>query len=203
MVEAGADADFGRDIATMAKIETPPFYAIEEFPAMPACSGGARRNIKGEVLNWDDEPIENLYSAGELGSLVSNLYQNGTYLHEAICSARAAIDTMLGGHADLHPTEGAGVSEPWAEAEDGDYPVEVVGLHDPYTVIFTIKDKQLTGIALGDGKENMFMTEDQFNELADEIVSQQTMGVDIIAGATVDSQAIIGGLMTAFGKKTS
>ena len=203
MVEAGADADFGRDIATMAKIETPPFYAIEEFPAMPACSGGARRNIKGEVLNWDDEPIENLYSAGELGSLVSNLYQNGTYLHEAICSARAAIDTMLGGRADLHPTEGAGVSEPWAEAEDGDYPVEVVGLHDPYTVIFTIKDKQLVGIALGDGKENMFMTEDQFNELADEIVSQQTMGVDTIAGATVDSQAIIGGLMTAFGKKTS
>ena len=203
MVEAGVDADFGRDITTMAKIETPPFYAIEEFPAMPACSGGARRNIKGEVLNWDDEPIENLYSAGELGSLVSNLYQNGTYLHEAICSARAAIDTILGGHADLHPTEGAGVSEPWAEAADGEYPVEVVGLHDPYTVIFTIKDKQLVSIALGDGKENMFMTEDQFNELADEIVSQQTMGVDTIAGATVDSQAIIGGLMTAFGKKTS
>ena len=49
----------------------------------------------------------------------------------------------------------------------------------------------------------MFMSEDQFNELADEIVSQQTMGVDTIAGATVDSQAIIGGLMTAFGKKTS
>ena len=70
-------------------------------------------------------------------------------------------------------------------------------------MIFTIKDKQLVGIALGDGKENMFMTEDQFNELADEIVSQQTMGVDTIAGATVDSQAIIGGLMTAFGKKTS
>ena len=203
MVEAGVDADFGRDITTMAKIETPPFYAIEEFPAMPACSGGARRNIKGEVLNWDDEPIENLYSAGELGSLVSNLYQNGTYLHEAICSARAAIDTILGGHADLHPSEGAGVSEPWAEAADGEYPVEVVGLHDPYTVIFTIKDKQLVGIALGDGKENMFMSEDQFNELADEIVSQQTMGVDTIAGATVDSQAIIGGLMTAFGKKTS
>ena len=202
-MEVAADADFGRDIATMAKIETPPFYAIEEFPAMPACSGGARRNIKGEVLNWDDEPIENLYSAGELGSLVSNLYQNGTYLHEAICSARAAIDTILGGHADLHPSEGGGVSEPWAEAEDGDYPVEVVGLHDPYTVIFTIKDKQLVGIALGDGKENMFMSEDQFNELADEIVSQQTMGVDTIAGATVDSQAIIGGLMTAFGKKTS
>ena len=130
MVDAGEDTDFGRDIATMAKIDTPPFYAIEEFPAMPACSSGARRNIKSQVLNWDDEPIENLYSAGELGSIVSNLYQNGTYLHEAICTARAAVDTMLGGHADLHPTEGAGVSEPWAEAEDGEYSVMCQGLHE-------------------------------------------------------------------------
>ena len=203
MVDAGVDADFGRDISTMAKIETAPFYAIEEFPAMPACSGGAQRKITGEVLNMDGEPIEGLYSAGEIGSLVSNLYQNGTYLHEAICSARAAIDTMLGGRADLHPSEGGGVSEPWAEAEDGDYPVEVQGLEEPYTVIFTIKDKQLVGISLGDGKENMFMSEEQFDELTGEIIDQQTMGVDTIAGATIDSQAIIAGLMTAFGKKTS
>ena len=84
MVDAGEDADFGRDITTMAKIQKAPFYAIEEFPAMPACSGGARRNIKGQVLTWDNQPIEGLYSAGELGSLVCNLYQNGTYLHEAI-----------------------------------------------------------------------------------------------------------------------
>lgn len=90
MVDAGEDADFGRDITTMAKIQKAPFYAIEEFPAMPACSGGARRNIKGQVLTWDNQPIEGLYSAGELGSLVCNLYQNGTYLHEAICSGRAA-----------------------------------------------------------------------------------------------------------------
>lgn len=203
MVDAGEDTDFGRDIATMAKIDTPPFYAIEEFPAMPACSSGARRNIKSQVLNWDDEPIENLYSAGELGSIVSNLYQNGTYLHEAICTARAAVDTMLGGHADLHPTEGAGVSEPWAEAEDGEYSVMCQGLHDPYEVIFTIKDKQLVAIELGADKENMFMSEEQFEELANQLIEGQTMNIDGVSGATVDSQAIVGGLMTAFGKKTS
>ncbi len=61
MVDAGEDTDFGRDITTMAKIEQGPFYAIEEVPSMPACSGGARRNIKGQVLNWDGEPIEGLY----------------------------------------------------------------------------------------------------------------------------------------------
>ena len=203
MVDGGEDLDFGRDITTMAKIETPPFYAIEEFPAMPACSGGARRNIKGQVLNWDEQPIENLYSAGEIGSLVSNLYQNGTYLHEAICSARAAIDTMLGGRADIKPTEGAGVSEPWAEAEDGEYRVEAKGLEDPYELVLTIKDGQLASIELGEGADNMFMSPEQFEELTGNIVDNQTISVDTIAGATIDSQAIVGALMTAFGKKTS
>ena len=203
MVDAGADADFGRDITTMAKIENGPFYAIEEVPAMPACSGGARRNIKGQVLNWDNEPIEGLYSAGELGSLVCNLYQNGTYLHEAICSGRAAVDTMLGGRAELKSSSGGQAGAPWAEAEDGDYPVSVTGLHDPYEVIFTIKDKKLVAIAVGEGKENMFMTDEQFAAFTKEIIDTQSMGVDAISGATIDSQAITGGLMTAFSHKTS
>ena len=203
MVDAGADADFGRDITTMAKIENGPFYAIEEVPAMPACSGGARRNIKGQVLNWDNEPIEGLYSAGELGSLVCNLYQNGTYLHEAICSGRAAVDTMLGGRAELKSSSGGQAGAPWAEAEDGDYPVFVTGLHDPYEVIFTIKDKKLVAITLGEGKENMFMTEEQFKEFTQSIIDAQSMGVDAISVATIDSQAITGGLMTAFSHKTS
>ena len=203
MVDAGADTDFGRDITTMAKIEQGPFYAIEEVPAMPACSGGAKRNIKGQVLNWDNEPIEGLYSAGELGSLVCNLYQNGTYLHEAICSARAAIDTMLGGRADLKPTTGGGASAPWAEAADGDYSVMCQGLHDPFEVIFTIKDKKLVNVAVGEGRANMFMTDEQFATYTKAIIDAQSMGVDAVAGATVDCEAIAGGIMTAFSHKTS
>ena len=203
MVDAGADTDFGRDITTMAKIEQGPFYAIEEVPAMPACSGGAKRNIKGQVLNWDNEPIEGLYSAGELGSLVCNLYQNGTYLHEAICSARAAVDTMLGGRADLKPTTGGGASAPWAEAADGDYSVMCQGLHDPFEVIFTIKDKKLVEVKVGEGRANMFMTDEQFAQYTGALIEKQNLGVDAVAGATVDCEAIAGGVMTAFSHKTS
>jgi len=203
MVDAGADTDFGRDITTMAKIEQGPFYAIEEVPAMPACSGGAKRNIKGQVLNWDNEPIEGLYSAGELGSLVCNLYQNGTYLHEAICSARAAIDTMLGGRADIKPTTGGGASAPWAEAADGDYSVMCQGLHDPFEVIFTIKDKKLVEVKVGEGRANMFMTDEQFAQYTGALIEKQNLGVDAVAGATVDCEAIAGGIMTAFSHKTS
>ena len=200
MVDAGEDTDFGRDITTMAKIEQGPFYAVEEVPSMPACSGGARRNIKGQVLNWDGEPIEGLYSAGEIGSLVCNLYQNGTYLHEAICSGRAAVDTMLGGRAELTPTFGGGAAAPWAEAADGDYSVMVQGLHDPFEVIYTIKDKQLVGIAVGEGRENMFMNDEQFAAFTKQIIETQDMGVDAVSGATVDCQAIGTAIGQAFAK---
>ena len=203
MCDKGVDEDFGRDPATMAKIETAPFYAIEEFPAMPACSGGAQRNIHGEVLNLDGSPIPGLYSAGELGSIVSNLYQNGTYLHEAICTARAAIDSMMGGRAELHPTEAAGAAAPWALAEDGDYSAMVTGLHDPYEVIYTIKDHQLVDMKIGEGAENMFMTPEQFEQFKKSLIDTQSIGVDAISGATIDSQAISGGAIAAFGKKTS
>ena len=79
----------------------------------------------------------------------------------------------------------------------------VTGLHDPYEVIFTIKDKKLVAIAVGEGKENMFMTDEQFAAFTKEIIDTQSMGVDAISGATIDSQAITGGLMTAFSHKTS
>lgn len=203
MVDAGEDTDFGRDITTMAKIEQGPFYAIEEVPAMPACSGGAKRNIKGQVLNWDNQPIEGLYSAGELGSQVCNLYQNGTYLHEAICTGRAAIDTMLGGRAELKSTLGGDAGAPWAEAEDGEYSVYVQGLHAPFEVIYTIEDKKLVAMRVGEGRENMFMTDEQFEAFAKSIINSQSMGVDAITGATTDSQAITGGIMQAFSHKTS
>ena len=188
--------EFATDLPWIQAVLEPVDYEV-------GCSGGARRNIKGQVLNWDGEPIEGLYSAGEIGSLVCNLYQNGTYLHEAICSGRAAVDTMLGGRAELTPTFGCGAAAPWAEAADGDYSVMVQGLHDPFEVIYTIKDKQLVGIAVGEGRENMFMNDEQFAAFTKQIIETQDMGVDAVSGATVDCQAITGGIMTAFSHKTS
>jgi predicted oxidoreductase len=42
------------------------------------------------VLTPEGTPIARLYEAGELGSMFSNLYQNGSYLTEAMISGRAA-----------------------------------------------------------------------------------------------------------------
>jgi predicted oxidoreductase len=87
---AGEDADFGRDPARMRPLETPPFYAVEIVAGLICTTGGAKRDEHGRVLDHGGRPIPRLYEAGELGSFHSNLYQNGSFLTEAMLSGRWA-----------------------------------------------------------------------------------------------------------------
>lgn len=85
----GVDSEFGRPPFTLQPLE-PPFYAVEIVPGIVCTSGGGKRDEHSRVLDHDDRPIPGLYEAGELGSIISNLYQNGSYLTEAIISGRIA-----------------------------------------------------------------------------------------------------------------
>jgi succinate dehydrogenase/fumarate reductase flavoprotein subunit len=84
------DPDFGRPVHTLQALESPPYYAVRIVPTIVCTSGGAKRNIESEVLTPAGASIPRLYEAGELGSMVSHLYQNGSYLTEAMISGRAA-----------------------------------------------------------------------------------------------------------------
>ena len=84
------DDDFTRNPDTLMPIAQGPFYAIKVVPAIVCTSGGARRNIASEVLDHAGKAIPRLYEAGEMGSMISDLYQNGSYLTEAMISGRAA-----------------------------------------------------------------------------------------------------------------
>jgi succinate dehydrogenase/fumarate reductase flavoprotein subunit len=86
---AGDDA-FGRDPGTLQPIAQGPFYALNIVPGIVCTGGGARRNSRSQVLGHDGRSIPRLYEAGELGSMFSNLYQNGCYLTEAMITGRAA-----------------------------------------------------------------------------------------------------------------
>jgi succinate dehydrogenase/fumarate reductase flavoprotein subunit len=90
MCEAKHDPKFNRDPVTLEPVVTPPFYAVQIKPMMISTSGGAQRNPKSEVLDRSGKPIPGLYEAGQLGSMISFLYQNGTFLTEAMISGRAA-----------------------------------------------------------------------------------------------------------------
>lgn len=87
--EAGEDGDFGRTLM-LAPIATPPFYAVELSPAMINTQGGPRRNERAQVLRPDGTPLPRLYSAGELGSIFSYLYQGTGNIGECLGFGRIA-----------------------------------------------------------------------------------------------------------------
>jgi len=86
---AGADPDFGRT-KMLCPIQSAPFYAIELSPSMLNTQGGPRRNARGQIVRPDGSPIPRLYSAGELGSIYSYLYQGTGNIGECLAFGRIA-----------------------------------------------------------------------------------------------------------------
>jgi succinate dehydrogenase/fumarate reductase flavoprotein subunit len=87
---AAYDPDFGRASARMQPIDRPPFYAVEIVVGILSTTGGAKRDEEARVISQDGDPIPHLYEAGELGSILANLYENGSFLSDCFVSGRAA-----------------------------------------------------------------------------------------------------------------
>ena len=85
--EAGADSEFGRTLM-LAPLARGPYYAIELSPSMLNTQGGPRRNERAEIVRPDGTPIPRLYSAGELGSIYSYLYQGTGNIGECLAFGR-------------------------------------------------------------------------------------------------------------------
>ncbi|MDO4351424.1 MAG: FAD-binding protein [Eubacteriales bacterium] len=201
LCDKGVDEDFGRDPEKMAKIEKAPYYAVAITPTLVATTGGAKRDTAGRVLDWNEQPIPGLYEAGELGSYVSNLYQNGVFLSEAMLSGRAAAQTAFGGASKVNEVAKEAAKGPaWAEAADGEYVQVVDGLHDKIEVKLTVKDGKLTGIAIGEGRSAMIITDEQLAQYVSAVIDSQSADVDVVAGATIDCQAIATAIAQAFAK---
>jgi len=81
------DDDFGRRMM-LAPIVSAPFYAVELSPSMLNTQGGPRRNERGQIVRPDGSPIPRLYSAGELGSIYSYLYQGTGNIGECLAFGR-------------------------------------------------------------------------------------------------------------------
>jgi hypothetical protein len=88
--EAGSDDEYGRSPERMKPIAAPPYYAMRIVPGIGQAPGGGVRDEQSRVLDHRGGPIPRLYEAGELGSTLANLYQNGGFLTEAIAFGRIA-----------------------------------------------------------------------------------------------------------------
>ena len=87
--DAGHDTEFGRKLM-LQSLGDGPYYAIELSPSMLNTQGGPRRNEKAQIVRPDGMPIPRLYSAGELGSIYSYLYQGTGNIGECLAFGRIA-----------------------------------------------------------------------------------------------------------------
>ncbi len=99
--EAGIDEQHSRRPETLIPITNGPFYAVLITPSIVCTGGGARRDLDGHVFNHQGGIIPRLFEAGELGSMFSDLYQNGSYLTEAMITGRGAARAAL----ELEPVD--------------------------------------------------------------------------------------------------
>jgi succinate dehydrogenase/fumarate reductase flavoprotein subunit len=91
----GSDAAHGRNPETLQPIVNGPYYALPLTPAIVCTGGGAQRDMDGHVFDQQGNAIPRLFEAGELGSIFSDLYQNGSYLTEAMITGRGAARAAL------------------------------------------------------------------------------------------------------------
>ena len=88
--QKGEDLDFHKSTEWLQPVEDPPYFAVKLWPGGPNTQGGPKRNTRAQVLRVDNNPIPRLYSAGELGSVWSMLYQGAGNLGECIAFGRIA-----------------------------------------------------------------------------------------------------------------
>jgi succinate dehydrogenase/fumarate reductase flavoprotein subunit len=88
--DKGLDTEFGRSAANLGPIKQGPFYAMRISLGILNTQGGPKRNAKAQIVDPDDKPIPRLYSAGELGSMYSFLYNGGGNIGECLAFGRIA-----------------------------------------------------------------------------------------------------------------
>lgn len=103
MVDRGRDGDFDRfasadDLVELARIDQPPFYAIQFFPMTRKSMGGVMVDRQMRVVREDGSPIPGLYASGELTGFAGvngSAGLEGTFLGPAILTGRVAGQTLL------------------------------------------------------------------------------------------------------------
>ena len=93
---AGADADFGKDAALMAPVQTAPFYVVKMNQYFLMSVGGIRCDANARALTDKKVPVEGLYAVGVDGCMLyRNIYTinvGGTCNANNVNSGRAAAN---------------------------------------------------------------------------------------------------------------
>ncbi len=91
----------------------------------------------------------------------------------------------------------AGVVASWSDLEDGEYAGTVTAMWDDITVVATLVDGEIVSIEITEGRDDLYLYDDQLEEFVKRILESQSLDVDVVTGASVDCEAILAALYEA------
>ena len=200
-VTSGNADEFGREGLELPLTEG-NFYACLVAPAIHHTMGGLKINTATEVLNEEGNAIAGLFAAGEVTGGVHGANRlGGNAVTDIIVFGRAAgtaanaYVAANGGNTEptivVEKDETVVVPEVEANFKDGTYTAVGTGIGGDVEVIAEVKDGEIVSIVLGEHGETEGIFEAAVDGVIPEIIKGQTTEVDVVANATVTSNAII------------
>lgn len=198
--QSGTDEDFGR--ADMAlPLTTPKFYAAMCAPAIHHTMGGVKIDTATSVLKEDGTAIPGLFAAGEVTGGVHGANRlGGNAVTDIVVFGRQAgtaaenyvMDTTGNTESTITVTaEAEAAPEVQGNYKDGTYTGTSKGNNGDITVEVTVKEGNITAVALKEHGETAGIFESAEKGVVAEIIRKQTADVDTVAGATNTSKGIM------------
>ena len=205
----GEDIEFHRNPENMRALsEEGPYYAFELVQSVLNTMGGPRRNERGEILDYNNEPIPHLYSAGEFGEIFTTLYQGAGNIAGCLIWGRVSGRNAAEPKDDLQPAadfavvpfEPAPAEEPVYECAENQA-VGVVDSHCGDLALRVTKDGDtISQVEILKCNDSANIGLKAVNRLAEEVTGMtvdEALGVDVVTHATVSSAAFLSALSIA------
>ena len=200
--ETGVDVEFGNSdehvASSLQPLVTGPYYAFPVKATMTNTQGGAKRNLKCEVLDVWGEPIPHLYSAGEFGSFYTDIYNGGGNLGECVFTGDYAGTNAAAVKDDVQQEsvmEGKTAVDLRTaateyETDTNEYIGVGTGIADGLTVKVTVENGQMTAIEILAHNETKGISDAAIEQMPNRILEAQSVDVDGVSGATSTSNGI-------------
>jgi succinate dehydrogenase/fumarate reductase flavoprotein subunit len=205
----GNDPEFKRDPRFLKPVATAPYYAFPIQASLTNTQGGARRNVRCEVLDVWGNPIPHLYSAGEFGSFYTDIYNGGGNLGECAFTGREAGKNAAAPKNDVSRTSVLGsrsqvdlrTPPPVYTTGPNEYIGVGEGIGGELVVKVTLDSaKKITAINFLRIHESRGISDRAVTQVPQAIIRTNSTNVDTITGATVTSRAIIEAVNDALSK---
>lgn len=210
----GVDIEYGTDPAYLKPLAAQgPYYAFPVKASLTNTQGGPRRNTNCEVLDPRGNPIPHLYSAGELGSFYTDIYNGGGNLSECLFSGRTAGTNAAQSKNDVPASilssnkidfRSDSLEEFIAKAAASAGPNEYIGAGSGMGADLVLKVKyennRITDISFLRVHETVGVSDKALSNVPQAIIRAQSTQVDTVTGATVTSKAIIEAVNDALSK---